>query len=329
MGAINEPGCQLRIDLDSGQSIVLKDYNGDECVLSNGMEVSVDEYGQFKPVLLEASTHPSDGAPAAESQHEMRPTAGPTRPVGAPEEASGSNAQPRLSGTSVIVKGRIANLGAAMARLTERSSLQLVQLRGDGRITTTIDQHGRSIKSDLPQIPVPRDGNLRFPRATLTPGTYVIAIQYADLSQKCHPLLCRQDNIVRFTVPDGTKMSQEIDIGDVSVPLVSEEVTEDKKSLLPTFSVLLQGPNEVRIRNPNDFSVTAGIRSADRGKDVTIPANSTRSGYVPDGQYDIFFVYSDKPDALFQGDPFTLNGNGVEIHIVKVVNGNYGIRQVK
>jgi hypothetical protein len=98
---------------------------------------------------------------------------------------------------------------------------------------------------------------------------------------------------------------------------------------LPTFSVLLQGPNEVRIRNPNDFSVTAGIRSADRGKDVTIPANSTRSGYVPDGQYDIFFVYSDKPDALFQGDPFTLNGNGVEIHIVKVVNGNYGIRQVK
>jgi len=40
-------------------------------------------------------------------------------------------------------------------------------------------------------------------------------------------------------------------------------------------------------------------------------------------------VYSSKPDELFQGDSFTLNGNGVEIQIVKVVSGNYSIRQVK
>jgi len=51
--------------------------------------------------------------------------------------------------------------------------------------------------------------------------------------------------------------------------------------------------------------------------------------YVPDGKYDIYFVYSNKPQALFQGDSFTLNGNGVEIQIVKVVDENYNIRQVK
>ena len=41
------------------------------------------------------------------------------------------------------------------------------------------------------------------------------------------------------------------------------------------------------------------------------------------------FQYSTDPDGLYQGDAFTLNGNGVEIQIVKLVRGNYGIRKVK
>ena len=57
--------------------------------------------------------------------------------------------------------------------------------------------------------------------------------------------------------------------------------------------------------------------------------NAAASVYVPDGPYDIYFVYSTEPDALFQGDSFKLNGRGVEIQIVKVVGGNYGIRRVK
>jgi hypothetical protein len=106
-------------------------------------------------------------------------------------------------------------------------------------------------------------------------------------------------------------------------------VTQDRESLLPTFATELKGVNEVRVKNPNDFSVTAGLRQGAAGRDFRVPANGTSSVFVPDGRYDIYFVYSDKPDALFQGDSFTLNRNGVEIQIVKVVNGNYGIRQVK
>ena len=71
------------------------------------------------------------------------------------------------------------------------------------------------------------------------------------------------------------------------------------------------------------------MRSGEKGKDFNVPADGVETVYVPNGKYDIYFVYSDKPDALFQGDSFTLNDNGVEIRIVKVVNGNYGIRQVK
>jgi hypothetical protein len=102
-----------------------------------------------------------------------------------------------------------------------------------------------------------------------------------------------------------------------------------KESLLPPYTDELTGGNPVRVRNQNDFSVTAAIRSGQRGKNLNIPANGVNAVHIPDGKYDIYFVYSDKPDALFQGDSFTLNNNGVEIQIVKVVNGNYGIRQVK
>jgi len=101
------------------------------------------------------------------------------------------------------------------------------------------------------------------------------------------------------------------------------------KELLPFFKEELQGSNPVRVKNPNSFAVSAGIRSGQKGVNFDVPANGEQTVYVPDGKYDIYFVYSDKPDALFQGDSFTLSDNGIEIQIVQVVNGNYNIRQVK
>ena len=86
---------------------------------------------------------------------------------------------------------------------------------------------------------------------------------------------------------------------------------------------------EVRLRNPNEFGVKVGLRSVGKGKDFVVGANDTRSIQVPNGCHNIFFQYSTDPDGLYQGDSFTLNNNGVEIQIVKVVNGNYGIRRVK
>ena len=85
----------------------------------------------------------------------------------------------------------------------------------------------------------------------------------------------------------------------------------------------------MRVKNPNDFKVSVGLRKGNSGKDFEVSANGTASVYVSDGSYEIYFVYSTTPDALYQGDNFTLSNNGVEIQIVKVVGGNYGIRRVK
>jgi len=97
---------------------------------------------------------------------------------------------------------------------------------------------------------------------------------------------------------------------------------------LPPFKHLLVGPNEVRVKNPNNFDVSVGLRVADNGKDFNVAANGMASVLVPNGAYKIYFIYSNKPDALFQGGDFSLNNNGVEIQIVKVVGGNYAIRRV-
>ncbi|MDY6843965.1 MAG: hypothetical protein SVW57_07740 [Thermodesulfobacteriota bacterium] len=134
------------------------------------------------------------------------------------------------------------------------------------------------------------------------------------------------------------KNSHEIELFEPITPkkqLRNEIIASDSsfngegKRLLPTFRLMLNGNNEVRIKNPNDFIVFAGVRSGNSGKDFKITAHNVASIFVPNGNYDIFFVYSDRPNELYQGESFSLNDNGIEIQIVKVVGGNYCIRRVK
>ena len=103
-----------------------------------------------------------------------------------------------------------------------------------------------------------------------------------------------------------------------------------EKVSLPAFRWPLFGEkNPVRIKNPNHFSVKVGLRSGDSGRDFSVPALGAKIVRVPDGQYDIYFMYSDRAEALFQGDSFSLHNNGIEIQIVQIVDGNYNIRQVR
>ena len=53
--------------------------------------------------------------------------------------------------------------------------------------------------------------------------------------------------------------------------------SKKKNDILPTFNLPLSGGNEVRVVNPNDFSVTAGLRSGNKGKDFVILANESKS----------------------------------------------------
>ncbi len=109
----------------------------------------------------------------------------------------------------------------------------------------------------------------------------------------------------------------------------SDRASTRRSKAWPRFDNELRGTTEIRVKNPNDFTVKVGVRSGNKGRDFSVLPQNSKSVYVPDGHYDIFFQYSSDPDGLYQGDSFTLNGDGVEIQIVKVARGNYGIRKVK
>jgi hypothetical protein len=101
------------------------------------------------------------------------------------------------------------------------------------------------------------------------------------------------------------------------------------ESLLPPYTGELEGDNPVRVVNPNVFGVDVGIRTGGQGKDFRVPPKDSRTVYVPDGQYELFFVYANESGALYKGEPFTLRESGVEIQIVQVADGNYSIERVK
>ncbi len=121
--------------------------------------------------------------------------------------------------------------------------------------------------------------------------------------------------------------------GDIIAFFIQQPQVVEKKAAngpnWPGMAGALSGAMEVRVKNPNDFQVKVGLRSGGKGKDFTVGANKAQSVSVPNGRYDIYFQYSTDPDGLYQGDSFTLNDSGVEIQIVKVVNGNYGIKKIK
>jgi hypothetical protein len=121
--------------------------------------------------------------------------------------------------------------------------------------------------------------------------------------------------------------SATIQFGNLN-PILLDFEQESLEEFLPPFTVELKGSNVARIVNPNDFHLVAGLRLDSGGVNLAIPAHATRFVYVPDGRYDIYFVYSYEPKSLYQGDSFVLANNGIEIQIVRVAGGNYGIRKV-
>lgn len=91
----------------------------------------------------------------------------------------------------------------------------------------------------------------------------------------------------------------------------------------------LKGENQLRIDNPDDVAVTVGVRGSDgRGSDLVVPPRTKQSFWLPDGQFEIYFCYPQRPDDVLQGDRITLNRQHAEIQLRKQQGGNYPLRPV-
>jgi hypothetical protein len=87
--------------------------------------------------------------------------------------------------------------------------------------------------------------------------------------------------------------------------------------------------SRIQISNPNDFFIAAAVVTSDSGRYLMLPPRRGEVIDVPNGQYDIYFVYATDPESLYQGDSFSVRQQQITITIQMVEDGNYGIKKVK
>jgi hypothetical protein len=91
---------------------------------------------------------------------------------------------------------------------------------------------------------------------------------------------------------------------------------------LPPFTKeITGGRNRFRVSNPNDFVVWAGVRSLGKGTDFIVFENASETVDLPDGQYEVYFAYSTKPDTLVKGESIWLWGGTSASEIIKAADG--------
>jgi hypothetical protein len=100
--------------------------------------------------------------------------------------------------------------------------------------------------------------------------------------------------------------------------------------LFPVRDKLLRGGgSEISISNPNDFSVAVAIMTATEADYFLVSPQGSYGRGIPDGQYDIYFVYSTEPESLYQGDRITARRQKMTLTLQPASEGNYGMKKIK
>ena len=99
------------------------------------------------------------------------------------------------------------------------------------------------------------------------------------------------------------------------------------KAKLPDFAhSLRQGSFEIRVTNPTDSEVKAGLRLNDRGTDLTVPPGASRSMKVDRGAYKFYFVSESDPYTLNGGGSVDLNGMFATDLEISIIDEDYEVR---
>ena len=91
---------------------------------------------------------------------------------------------------------------------------------------------------------------------------------------------------------------------------------------MPAFSQPLRGRNDLFVKNLNKFAVKIGVRVSGRGADIDVQPNSTYTANLPDGKFEVYMTYANKPDVVVPAKAFTLKGSGGEMEITPAGDGD-------
>ncbi|MFH1887031.1 MAG: hypothetical protein ABIM40_10065 [Pseudomonadota bacterium] len=100
----------------------------------------------------------------------------------------------------------------------------------------------------------------------------------------------------------------------------SARLSEDT---LPGFVAKLTGKNSVKFSNPNGFSVNISLRVEKKGLDFTVFPQDSVLVDLPDGNFDVYFVYSHQSRSLYRGKSFYLQRGSATFTVLRAADGQY------
>jgi len=104
--------------------------------------------------------------------------------------------------------------------------------------------------------------------------------------------------------------------------------------LFPAKERVLQGSgarplrSNIAISNPNNFSVAIAITTDTEARYLMCTPQSSFSTGVPNGQYDIYFIYSTEAKTLYQGDKIEVENQTFTITLKPSMERDYGMRKI-
>ena len=98
---------------------------------------------------------------------------------------------------------------------------------------------------------------------------------------------------------------------------------------MPPYYSVLRGDKALSIINNSRRTVSVRILSGGAGADLYIGPGASRSASVPSGNFEVYYIFSDEPWALYKGDNVRLPSYAASGSITLGASlGNYSIRQV-
>jgi hypothetical protein len=98
---------------------------------------------------------------------------------------------------------------------------------------------------------------------------------------------------------------------------------------IPRGAPIAGGPSVLQVVNPIRDTVLVIFARPGRAGWFFVDKGRTSQHSVEDGSYQMFFVYAEEPDALYQGDDVSVASQIATITLRPVSDGNYGIRRVR
>ena len=130
---------------------------------------------------------------------------------------------------------------------------------------------------------------------------------------------------VLFTACASTGIPQ-VDMSQVDDP-VKQQMLQNRK--IPKGEVIHSGPSILSVSNPiKPTSLIIFSRQGQTGS-FFVDQGEIASFNVSDGCYEMSFIYSNEPDALYQGDDVCVHSQKCTITLKEVTHGNYRIRRIQ